>query len=132
VGVWLPIDDPKDAEPAIQKCGHNEKIGANKPFSTDHDNKGYMVTWALENRLRELYVTMYECVKVAKAGEGCPAGCSKAGHQCWSCRRDGLNMQLKPYLGACLGHAENANAGMFVFLFSILKLILHPQTISCF
>jgi hypothetical protein len=71
------IDDDKDAEPAIQKCSHNEKISANRPFSTDHVNKGYMVTWALQNRLRELYVTMYECVKVAKAGVGCPAGCQE-------------------------------------------------------
>ena len=101
-------------------------MGQKRPFKKDQQGKLYMVEWALTHMLRPLYNTMRACVLVATEEEGCcPSKHCTSQNQCWTCRLDGRNVRLIPYLGGCLGHGENVNAGTL-----LCCLILCPPNLT--
>jgi hypothetical protein len=111
----------------IKKCAHNVNMGNKEPFKDDQRGKLYMVDWALTHQRRALYDTMRACVLVATEEEGsCQSeGCTSQ-NLCWACRDEGRNVRLIPYLGSCVGHGENVNAGTLL----CCCLILCPPNLT--
>jgi hypothetical protein len=69
---------------------------------------------------------MRACVLVATEKKGsCQSKHCTSQNQCWACRCEGRNLMLIPYLGSCLGHGENVNAGTLLCF-----LILCPPNLT--